>query len=102
MTQLLQLFILLPLLGFVISLFIPGKMEDLISWAAFVSVGLHLLGAIAFLVFWLIHQHPTLNIKDIVIYQTPDYSFFLDFYFDKITATYLIVGALLAGWESLP
>jgi NADH:ubiquinone oxidoreductase subunit 5 (subunit L)/multisubunit Na+/H+ antiporter MnhA subunit len=38
---------------------------------------------------------PVLNIKEVVIYQTNDYSFFIDFYFDRITATYLIVGAIL-------
>ncbi len=95
MTLMFHFFILLPLLGFVVSLLIPGKGETLISWAAFCSVGLHLFGAVMFLGYWLLHDSPTLNLKDVVIYQTTDYDFFLDFYFDKITATYLIVGALL-------
>lgn len=95
MTFLLQFFILLPLLGFVVSFLIPSKEEDLISWGAFTSVGLHLLGATLFIGYWLLNDHPTLNLKDIVVYQTDDYSFFIDFYFDKITATYLLVGAIL-------
>ena len=95
MTFILQFFILVPLLGFVVSLLIPGKKEDIISWAAFSSVGLHLFGATLFLAYWLTNGHPTLNIKDIVLYQTSDYSFFIDFYFDKITAVYLLVGSLL-------
>lgn len=95
MTFLLQFFILLPLLGFTLSLLIPGKKEDLISWGAFTSVGLHLFGATLFIGYWLLNDHPTLNLKDIVVYQTDGYSFFIDFYFDKITATYLLVGAVL-------
>lgn len=95
MTYSLHYFVLLPLLGFVISLLLPDKKEDLISWAAFSAVGLHLLGAVVFMVYWLLHDHPILNLKDIEIYQTTNYSFFIDFYFDKITATYLLVGALL-------
>jgi NADH-quinone oxidoreductase subunit L len=95
MTFLLQFFILLPLAGFVVSLLIPKKKEGIISWAAFSSVGLHLFGATAFLFFWLMKGHPTLNIKDIELYQTTDYSFFIDLYFDKVTAVYLMVGAVL-------
>jgi NADH-quinone oxidoreductase subunit L len=95
MTFLLQFFILFPLAGFVVSLLIPRKKETIISWAAFSSVGMHLFGATLFLVFWLMKGHPTLNIKDIELYQTIDYSFFIDFYFDKVTAVYLMVGAVL-------
>lgn len=95
MNFILQFFILLPLAGFVLSLFLPGKKEDLISWSSFTSVGLHLFGASVFFIYWLMQGHPTLNIKDIVLYQTADYSFFIDFYFDRITAVYLIVGGVL-------
>ncbi len=95
MTFLLQFFILLPILGFAISLIIPDKKEDLLSWGAFTTVGLHLLAATVFVVYWLLQGHETLNLKDIVIYQTTDYSFFIDFYFDKITMVYLMVGAIL-------
>ncbi len=95
MTFILQFFIIIPLVGAIISLIIPDKKENIISWAAFSTVGLHLFGAVLFLTYWLLHNHPTLNIKDIVIYQTTGYSFFIDFYFDKITAVYLIVGAVL-------
>lgn len=95
MTFILHFFILIPVAGYIISLIIPRKKEDIISWAAFSTVGLHLLGATLFLMYWILHDHPTLNIKDIVIYQSTGYSFFIDFYFDKITAVYLIVGAVL-------
>jgi NADH-quinone oxidoreductase subunit L len=41
------------------------------------------------------HGHPVLDEKDIVLFKSPGYEFFIDFYFDKITATYLFVGSFL-------
>ncbi len=99
--QFLQVFIILPFLGFVLSLFIPAKKETLISWTAFSTVGLHLVCALAFLAHWLINGHPILNLKEIVLYESAEYSFFVDFYFDKITAVYLFVGALLTFMVTL-
>lgn len=95
MDFILQFFIIIPLIGFVISLFIPSKKETVISWTAFFTVGIHMLGLVAFLVFWLINGHPHLNLKEIPIIKTIGYEFYIDFYFDKITAVYLLVGAFL-------
>ncbi len=95
MTFLLQLFILIPMAGFVLSLFIPSKKEDFISWFSFSVVGLHLLAATIYLALWVIKGFPTLNLIDLVLFRTPGYEFFLDFYFDKVTAVYLFVGTLL-------
>jgi NADH-quinone oxidoreductase subunit L len=92
----LQFFILLPLLGYIISLLIPGKKENTISWITYFTVGIHLVAASTFTFIWLLsnHHHP-INLKDIDVYNTDGYDFFIDFYFDKITATYLLVGAVL-------
>ncbi len=95
MTSLLHLFVLLPLAGFIISLLIPKKEESLISWSVFGIVGLHFIGFIVFFINWLLIGHPTLNLKDIALYQTDNYVFLIDFCFDKITAVYLFVGAFL-------
>jgi NADH:ubiquinone oxidoreductase subunit 5 (subunit L)/multisubunit Na+/H+ antiporter MnhA subunit len=95
MTILLKLFILIPLAGFVISLLIPGRRETLISRVSFLTVGLHLVSFIVFMMFWVINGHPTLNLKDLVLFKTEGYEFFIDFYFDKITAVYLFVGSFL-------
>lgn len=95
MTLFLQFFILVPLTGFVISLLIPEKNEDLLSTASFGMVGLNLGAISAFLAYWLWSGFPILNHEYITLYQTGDYDFFIDFYFDKITAVYLLVGALL-------
>jgi len=89
LTSFLPYFIIIPFVGYLICLLIPGKKEDLISTAAFSAVGVHLLAAVVFSGLWLWNGHPSLNKTDIVLYETPDYSFFVDFYFDKITAVYL-------------
>lgn len=94
MTSFLHLFILLPLAGFILSVLAPKK-EAILSQIAFGTVGLHLLSTIIFLGYWLLHGYPTLDLKDIVLFRTIDYEFFIDFSFDMVTATYLFVGAFL-------
>lgn len=95
MTDLLNIFIIIPLMAFVISLIIPGKQEVLMSRVAFISTGLHLLSFVVFFILWISNGHPTLNLKDLVIYKSPGYEFYIDFCFDKITAVYVLVGAFL-------
>lgn len=95
MNQLLNFFILLPILGFLLSLVIPAKMETAISWTSFLTVGIHLVIAVIFTVYWVFHGHPTLNIKDIDLFKNDEYDFAFNLYFDKITAVYLLMGSFL-------
>lgn len=95
MTKVLVFFILIPLAGFLTSLLVPAKKEGLMSQVAFGTVGLTLFGFQLFALYWLIHGAPTLNLKELVIYRTAGYEFLIDFYFDKVTATYLFVGSML-------
>ncbi len=95
LTPLLQLFILIPFIGFISSLFIPRKEETFISRMVFFTVGLHFIGSILFTGFWLLDNHPTLDLKYMVLFKTNEYAFFIDFCFDKITAVYLLVGSFL-------
>lgn len=88
-------FILIPFLGFLITLFIGGKKEFAISRIAFYTVGIQLTTAIAFTIYWLFHEAKAFNIKEVVLYHTNGYEFLIDFYFDKITATYLLIGAFV-------
>jgi NADH-quinone oxidoreductase subunit L len=95
MENILHLFIFIPLAGFLISLLIHRKNENMLSMVAFTSVGVTLGGLLCFVTYWLFNGHPVLNLKEILIYQTNEYEFLLDFYFDKITVVYLLVGAFL-------
>ncbi|MFN0203510.1 MAG: proton-conducting transporter membrane subunit [Bacteroidia bacterium] len=95
MTELLNIFILIPLMGFLISVFLPANKEKLISWTAFLTVGLYLNSLLVFVVYWLFHQHPHLDLQDITLFESTGYTFCIEFYFDKISAFYLLVGAFL-------
>jgi len=95
MASFLHFFILVPLMGFIINGLIPKKKEDLISWSAFFTVGIHLAGGVLFLFYWLRTGAVALNLKDISLIKTDDYEFFIDFYFDKITVVYLFVGSII-------
>jgi NADH-quinone oxidoreductase subunit L len=95
MTTILHLFIILPALGFMVSLLIPSKKENLLSQVSFVTLGLQLICAVGFVGYWIYSGHPMLSQKDLVLFKTSSYEFFIDFAFDKISAMYLLVGAFL-------
>ena len=83
MESILQFFIIVPLVGFAFSLLVPAKKENSISWAAFVTVGLHFAVAVAFVAYWFFLGRPTLNLKEIILYSAGGYEFLIDFYFDN-------------------
>jgi len=91
----LKLFILLPFLGYISSLFIPKKNEHTISGIAIATAGIHFISFLVFAIFWIFHGFPTLNQKDLVLYRSSGYEFYIDIFFDKITAVYAFVGTFL-------
>ncbi len=101
MSTLLQIFILIPLAGFLVSLFLPRKKERVISAFAISIIGFNLLVFIIFTVYWLMHDHPMLNEKKICLFKSSDFEFFIDFYFDKITLVFAGVGGVLAFLVSI-
>ncbi|WP_339888350.1 proton-conducting transporter membrane subunit [uncultured Flavobacterium sp.] len=97
MNELLLFFIALPFVGFIISLMLPEKKEALISWLAFGTVFTQLVALIIFIIFWIINGANHLNLNEATLLKTANYEFFIDFYFDKISAVYLFIGALLTS-----
>jgi NADH-quinone oxidoreductase subunit L len=95
MNSFLEYFILFPIVGFLVSLVLPRKNETLISWTAFITMGIQLAGVVVYLGFWFWSGMPHLNFKDYVLFETAGYEFYIDFYFDHITAVYMFVGAFL-------
>ncbi len=96
MQQLLQVFVWLPLIGFIASLFVPAKKEKIIAGIAVSSVGAHLLLILAITGYWIFEGAAVLDIKHMVLYKTSGFEFFIDFYFDKITAVFAFIGSLIA------
>ncbi len=95
MITILPLFLIIPFLGFILSVFIPKKNEIAHSGLAFGTAGLQNLIAILFTGYWIYAGHETLNIKEFVIYSTTGYEYFVDLYFDRVTAVFLVVGSTL-------
>lgn len=95
MQTIIQIFVLLPLLGFIIGLFIPHKKEKLIARVGIYTVGAHFISIVAFTLYWIINGHQTVDFKNLVLFSTSDYEFFIDLHFDKITVVYAWVGAFL-------
>ncbi len=90
-----NLFIVLPFVGFFLSLLIPRKKEVWLSRLSFTTVGIQLFSALFFSILWLLKGAHVINLKEFSIFKAKDYDFYIDFYFDGITLTYLIIGALL-------
>jgi NADH-quinone oxidoreductase subunit L len=95
--QLLPVFALIPLIGFFAVLMMKSKAESSISHITLFTVSTHLILLTVFFFVWLAQGHVPLNEKDIVLFKTDSYEFYLDFCFDKISAAYLLVGAFLTS-----
>jgi NADH-quinone oxidoreductase subunit L len=91
----LHIFILIPFIGFAVSILLPKTKEALISAVSYITLGSHFLMFLVYFIYWLLTGHHIVNLKDFVLFETTGYEFYLDFYFDKITAVYLFVGSLL-------
>jgi NADH-quinone oxidoreductase subunit L len=95
MQTLIQYFIILPIIGFFISILLPRNNEKIISRVSIYTVGLHFISFVAFVLYWLFSGHPTIDFKNLILFKSTGYEFFVDFCFDKITAVYMLVGSFL-------
>ncbi|MBK7690709.1 MAG: hypothetical protein IPJ31_06185 [Bacteroidetes bacterium] len=95
MEQMLQLFIWIPLLGFFISLFFNNTQEKQIAGVAYTSVGVQLIGMLVFIGWWAVHHFQTLHLKHFVFFKEENIEIFLEFYFDKTTAVFSVLGAFI-------
>ena len=96
MNQILLLFITVPFLGFLASLLLPETKEKSISNLAFGTLFIQLIALLIFVVAWLFGSQTELNVNEITLLKTENFEFFIDFYFDKISAVYMVVGTLLS------
>lgn len=95
LTNWIQFMIGIPLVGFLLSLLIPERKEHLLSQIAFYTAGVNLVSILVFVVFWAIEGFQTLNLEEFSLYKTDDFEFLIDFFFDRVGAVYVIMGALL-------
>ncbi|WP_448529612.1 proton-conducting transporter transmembrane domain-containing protein [Raineya sp.] len=92
----LLVFCLIPLTAFGITFLWKESDEYNISRTTLYTVTLNLILVLVFIIFWIFQGFTTYNIKEFVLYESDIYVFLIDFYFDKITAVYLFVGAIIS------
>lgn len=101
MLSFLQLFIVIPLLAFIASLMIPRKNEIVLSSLVWATIGIQLVLTTVFIGYWVADGFPILDNKYFVLYQDAHFEFFIDFYFDKITAVFALIGVILVFLVSI-
>jgi NADH-quinone oxidoreductase subunit L len=95
MNLLLNLLVIIPAAGFAASVLIPAKKENIIAGIAYTTLGVHLFIFLIFGSLWIIKGFPIVDLREFVVLRTSGYEFFIDFSFDKISATYVFVGSVL-------
>ena len=85
----------LPIAGFLISLFLPVKKEGALSVLSYSTAFLQLLLVCLFTAFWIFQGAEPIQFKEISVYRSENYDFFIDFLVDKLTLTYAFLGAAL-------
>jgi NADH-quinone oxidoreductase subunit L len=95
MNFLVQIFVVVPLLGFLASLLAPAHNERLISRVALFTMGLNGLGVLAFAAVWLFASYPVLDTRSFSLFRSSGYEFYLDFYFDRNTLVFALLGSFL-------
>jgi len=96
MEKLLQYFVLLPLIGFVWSMFMKERAEKWIAGIAIFTTAIHLVGLLFFTAYWLLNGSDTLDIRLFTLYKEDSTEIFINLFFDKISAVFALVGAITA------
>ncbi|HNO75364.1 MAG TPA: proton-conducting transporter membrane subunit [Nitrosomonas mobilis] len=95
--SLLQYMVYLPLVGFTLSLFMPASRERPIAWLSIATAGIYLVCAILLIAYWLfLWDFHSYQFTVLTLYESHDYRFDISFYFDKVTAIFLFLGAFLS------
>lgn len=96
MTAILPFFIYVPLLGFLAAMLAPRHKENLISAIAYSVVSIEAALAAGLLLYWAGSGFPSAHVKEVVVFHSEHYEFFIALAFDRITAAYLLVGSILS------
>ena len=96
MENLVHLFVIVPVIGFLLSLIINESREALLSRVVFYTIGINLVVSLGFVTCWVADGAVNFNLQDWTIYSAGNFNFFIDFYFDEIAAVYLLVGNIIS------
>jgi NADH:ubiquinone oxidoreductase subunit 5 (subunit L)/multisubunit Na+/H+ antiporter MnhA subunit len=101
MSQFLPFFILVPLLGYLVSSFANRRAEGFISWTAMLTAGLNLFGIMALGALWVSGGFQDYHYNGPVIYSSGDTVFAIDLFFDGTTAVYTFVASLITLFDTI-
>lgn len=96
MELILLAFVGIPALALLATLFVPEKNEKVLSGLIIWAMGFHTLFTTVFIGWWIWNGFPDYNIEDLYLYRSETYNFFIDFYFDKVSAVYLLMAGILS------
>jgi NADH-quinone oxidoreductase subunit L len=69
----------------------------LLSSIAIYTTSLQFFLVVGFIAYWASNGFVTINIKEMVLYKSREYEFFIDFYFDRVTTIYLFTGSFISS-----
>lgn len=95
MNQLLALFIAVPMLSFLVTLFLNNRQERLIGATVRIAKAFYLPASVAFAAWWGLNGGEVLQYHVVTLYQTDHFLFAIQFYYDEVTMVFSIVGAVL-------
>lgn len=95
MNQLLVLFIGIPFLAFLVSLFWQNKSEKAIGKLVRFTKVLYILVSVSFAVWWIVNGLKPVSFHLATIYQTDHFVFAFELFYDEVTAVFSVIGALL-------
>ncbi|MCB0762243.1 MAG: hypothetical protein KDC12_12025, partial [Flavobacteriales bacterium] len=96
MENLVPIFLLIPLLGFLANGLVSKSDEQKLSQVTSAMLGVQFLAVLSFTVAWLISGHDNVYKQWFVMYESAGYHFYVDLYFDEVTAVFLAMGSILA------
>ncbi len=95
MNSLLTLFIVVPFIAFLSTLFLQNKSEKPITKIVQFAKFANIIIAGFFIVYWVINGKQTISYTIGTLYKTEHFVFALQLYYDKVSAVFSIVGAIL-------
>ncbi len=95
MNQALVLFIAIPLLAFFATIFWQNKSERPLGNIVRFTKVFYIVISVTYLVWWLLSGSVPVSYKMATLYQSKDFVFAVQLYYDEITAVFSIVGAFL-------
>src|SRR5687768_8556982 len=95
LNQAISLFIIIPLLAFILSLFWKNHQEKPIARIVLFTKAFFITATVVYAVLWFVNGRVPVNQILVTLYQTDHFVFAIQFYYDLITVVYSIVGAIL-------